>query len=112
MGSEMCIRDRVRYEGQMASLDGASFWLEGNLTYKSKQSIDIMNMAWIPDRTLVHFNAGISNGSYSLETWVRNLLDEEYISSSVFQLSVARENRYQPVYGDKRAIGLTLRYSM
>lgn len=103
---------QVRYEGQMTSLDGASFWLEGNLTYKSKQSIDIMNMAWIPDRTLVHFNAGITNGRYSLETWVRNLLDEEYISSSVFQLSVARENRYQPVYGDKRAIGLTLRYSM
>ena len=102
----------MRYEGTSAALGGSSFWFETNVTHKSEQSVDIMNMAWIPDRTLVHLNAGVSTGPYSVEAWVRNALDEEYISSSIFQLSVARENRYQPVYGDKRAIGLTLRYRM
>ncbi len=100
-----------RYENELDGIENSSFWLGANVNHKSKQYLDPMTLTIVPDRTLFNLYSGVSIGRVSVEAWVRNLFDEEYVSSSTFNLSPPGEIRYGPVFGEKRTFGLTVRYS-
>jgi hypothetical protein len=40
--------------------DSLSWFLRGDITWRNKQYVEEMNLAWIPDRTLVNASVGIS----------------------------------------------------
>jgi iron complex outermembrane receptor protein len=45
--------------------------------YRSKQYMDEMNVAFVPDRVVMNFSAGIESSNFDLKIWVRNLLDDD-----------------------------------
>ncbi|MBT3993441.1 MAG: TonB-dependent receptor [Gammaproteobacteria bacterium] len=45
--------------------------------YRSKQYMDEMNVAFVPDRIVMNFSAGVESGNFDLKIWVRNLLDDD-----------------------------------
>jgi len=45
--------------------------------YRSKQYMDEMNVAFVPDRVVMNFSAGFETGNFDIKIWVRNLLDDD-----------------------------------
>lgn len=90
--------------------DGGEFTIGGDVGYKSKQYIDPLLLTWADDRVLVNLNGSVSFGRFRLEAFIKNLLDEEYAASATYNLTGLRQVRYQGTLGEKRTMGLTLRY--
>jgi iron complex outermembrane receptor protein len=81
-------------------------------TYQSKQYLDEMNVSWVPDRTLLNAAVTLNRGPFDARLWVRNLTDEEYLSSSLTLVGTngARTTSLTSFYGEQREVGLTLSY--
>jgi iron complex outermembrane recepter protein len=84
--------------------------LRGDLAYQSKYYAENLNLAWIPDRTLLNLNVGLgdADGVWSVNLWGKNVTDETY-ASSAFAVSVV--NQYIPALGQGATFGLTGRYN-
>ncbi len=84
--------------------------LRGDLTYQNKYYSENLNLAFIPDRTLLNLNIGLSNPDlgWSVNLWGKNVTDEVY-ASSAFAVSVV--NQYIPALGPGATYGLTARYN-
>lgn len=79
-------------------------------TYESRQYVDEANLAFVPPRLLVNANAGIDAGRFNFNLWGKNLLDKQYVSSSLFLIGTggALSASYVPTLGDRRTVGLTV----
>ena len=80
------------------------YYIRADLSYQSKIYADSMNLATLPDRTLVNASFGFLNDRYSVQFWARNLTDEEYISSARMQSPNLAWNAY---LGERRTFGVT-----
>jgi hypothetical protein len=61
-------------ESVVNDLDG---FIRLDAYYRSKQYMDEMNVAFVPDRVVMNFSAGVESGNFDLKIWVRNLLDDD-----------------------------------
>ncbi len=86
------------------------FSARGDLTYQNKYYAENLNLAFIPDRTLLNLNFGLSDedGRWSVNLWGKNVTDEVY-ASSAFAVSVV--NQYIPALGQGATFGLAARYN-
>ena len=84
--------------------------LRGDLTYQNKYFSENLNLAFIPDRTLLNVNVGLSDPErgWSVNLWGKNVTDEVYASSA---FAVAVVNQYIPALGQGATFGLTARYN-
>lgn len=81
-----------------------------DLSYKSKQFSDSVNLAFLPDRTLVDARFGIRGDAWSLTAWAKNLFNKQY-ASSAFAILLASDSVYVPIKGPNRTAGLTGRFN-
>lgn len=81
-----------------------------DVSYKSKQYADSVNLAYLPDRTLVDARIGIRGDKWSLTLWGKNLFNKQY-ASSAFAIFAATDSVYVPIKGRNRTAGLTGRFS-
>jgi iron complex outermembrane receptor protein len=87
-----------------------SGYVQANVAWQSSQELEPQNLASIGDRTVVDASVGMTWRKLDLQLWVKNLLDEVYLSGS--NVDTGRNNtRYTPTLGPQRTIGLTGRYS-
>jgi len=117
-GSPLGGNDLPRTPRSMASL-GLEYTLpvaayelsvRGDLNWQSKYYVENLNLASIPDRTLLNMNVALSDpdGKWIANLWAKNLTDEVY-ASSAFAVSVI--NQYGPALGNGRTAGITVRYN-
>ncbi len=93
----------------LLGMNGMDLSLRGDLNYQSKYYVENLNLAFLPDRTLLNLGATLTSedGAWSASLWGKNMTDKVYVSSA-FAVSVAKQ--YIPGLGDGRTVGLTLRY--
>jgi iron complex outermembrane receptor protein len=92
-------------------LSGGYYWsVRGDVNHQSKQFIDELNLAWLPDRTLVNLRANMQMGGFDVSLWAKNVFDKEYAASSFF-IATPFGTAYVPIRGQKRTVGLTVAYS-
>jgi iron complex outermembrane receptor protein len=84
--------------------------MRGDVTYQSKYYAEALNLASIPERTLLNLDVGIAHpdGVWSVNLWGKNVTDELY-ASSAFAVSVV--NQYVPALGLGATYGVTARYN-
>ena len=84
--------------------------LRGDLNYQGKYYIENLNLAYIPDRTLLNLGVALTDedGKWLVNIWGKNMTDELY-ASSAFAVSVI--NQYGPALGNGRTAGVTVRYN-
>jgi outer membrane receptor protein involved in Fe transport len=84
--------------------------VRGDVNWQSKYYVENLNLAYIPDRTLLNMNVALSDpdGKWIANIWAKNLTDEVY-ASSAFAVSVI--NQYGPALGNGRTAGITVRYN-
>jgi iron complex outermembrane receptor protein len=93
------------YGGDFALLSDTTYFLQADLVWQSKQYVDELNLAWVPERTLLNASFGIQGERYGARLWAKNLLDEEYVSNAFF---ITQGFEYVPNMGPRRQFGLTL----
>lgn len=86
------------------------YYARADVSYQSKQYIDELNLAWVPDRTLVNARLELSNGPWTAALWAKNLFDEEYAANSFF-IATPFGTSYIPILGQQRTFGLTVTFS-
>jgi iron complex outermembrane receptor protein len=92
-------------------LSGGYYWsVRSDVNYQSKQFIDELNLAWLPDRTLVNLRANVQMGGFDVSLWAKNVFDKEYAASSFF-IATPFGTAYVPIRGQKRTVGLAVSYS-
>jgi iron complex outermembrane recepter protein len=98
----------AQYDGRLESVN-ADWFARIDGTYQDKQFVDELNLAWVPARTLVDASIGLTKDNYSVRLWGKNILDERYVSGSLFLIGTdgARSASYVPFIGDKRTVGIT-----
>ncbi len=69
-----------QFTGDLPGIDG-SWFLRGDLNYKSKQYLDPANLTWIKGRAVVNTRIGVKVGDFGLELFATNLFnDRNYVS--------------------------------
>jgi iron complex outermembrane receptor protein len=91
--------------------DGWSWYARADVNYQSKQYMDELNLAWLPDRTLVNVRVEVSKGPVTASLWARNLFDEEYGANGFF-VATPFGTSYTPLMGELRTYGLTVKYEL
>lgn len=97
------------YSGALAG--GWDWYLRGDVSHQNKQFIDELNLAWLPDRTLVNARFEVSNGPWTAALWAKNLFDEEYAANAFF-IATPFGTSYVPLLGAKQTIGLTVTFDL
>lgn len=90
--------------------NGNEYFIRADLAGQSEQFVAEQNTALIPSRTLLNLRAGIGNDVWSAELWIKNAMDEEYVSNS-FYIANPFQAEYVPTWGNRRRIGVTVDYS-
>jgi iron complex outermembrane receptor protein len=54
-----------------------SWFVGANGAYRSEQSMDEMELNWVPERTIANVNVGINSANYGVTLWVKNVFDED-----------------------------------
>ena len=99
----------AEYNSYIDALD-SDFYIRADIAYQDEQEADSMNLAQIPDRTIVNASAGLSVGDVDLTVWARNLTDEAY-TSNAFVVLIPFGNGYGNTFGERRTVGVTAKYS-
>jgi iron complex outermembrane receptor protein len=83
--------------------------LRGDLSYQDKQYAEVLNLAYLPSRTLLDLNATLisPNRQWSVTLWGKNVTDEEYVSNSYV---IAFNNTYGAALAPGATWGVSLRY--
>ncbi len=98
----------IQYDGQINN--DLNYYGRADVAYQSEQYLSEINAATIPSRTLLNLRAGISSEDWSVELWVKNATDEEYVSNAFYIASPFFVD-YVPAWGNLRRIGLSAKYS-
>lgn len=96
----------AQWEGALGN--GLGYYVRGDVTYQSKQYMELLNVGYVPERTLVNGRFGITGEHWEVALWAKNLFDETYVSNSLF---LGFSNAYVAFLGEQRTYGLTARYS-
>ncbi len=88
-----------------------NWYARGDVNYQTKQYMDELNLAWVPDRTLVNLRFELNRGPVTASLWVKNLFDEEYGANGFF-IATPFGTAYATLLGDLRTYGLTLTYRL
>ena len=98
----------VNYERPL--FDTVDFYSRLDLTYQSKMYVDETNVTFAPERALLNGSFGLRGDSFDLQIWGKNLLDEEYVASSLWLVGTGGvgSSQYATFLGEKRTIGATL----
>jgi len=99
-----------------AALEGSlaadwNWYARGDVNYQSKQYMDELNLAWVPDRTLVNLRFEVNSGPLTASLWVKNLFNEEFGANGFF-IALPAATSYATLLGDLRTYGLTLTYRL
>ena len=86
------------------------WFVRGDLSWQSEFFATPVNLATIPDRTLISATAGINYQNVDITVWAKNLTDEQYVSNS-FAVIIPFGNAYNTFFGDRRSYGLTAKYN-
>ena len=100
----------IQYEGRLPFADAVHYTVGGDIDYKSKQFIDPLLLTWVPDTTLVNLNGTLDYKGFELQAYVKNLFDLKYVSGAVYTLAPVTDVRYEVSLGERRTVGVTLRY--
>lgn len=85
------------------------YFVRLDLSGQSQQYVSEVNLATIESRELLNLRAGVSKGPVSLDAWVTNLTDEEYVSNA-FSIASPFDTSYIPTFGAARRAGLSVSY--
>jgi len=98
------------YNGEFG--DDGSFYLRVDGSYQTKQYVDEVNLAWVPDRFLMNMQAGVTFGNISVRAVVQNLLDERYVTNALFLLGTGgpQSSSYVPIFGLDRTARISIGY--
>jgi iron complex outermembrane receptor protein len=75
----------LQYRTDIRGQDEASFFIRGDLSYKSRIFVDAANLTWIKDRTQVNFRLGVSKGPASIEAFLINAFNNKGYTSILNQ---------------------------
>ncbi len=83
--------------------------LRGDVSYQDKQYAEVLNLAYLPSRTLLDLNLtlGLPNRDWTVSLWGKNVTDEDYVSNS-FVIGFA--NNYGASLAPGATWGMTVRY--
>jgi len=98
----------MQYDGKINN--NLDYFARADLAYQSEQYLSELNAATVPSRTLVNLRAGISSEDWSVELWVKNATDEEYVSNA-FYIANPFFVDYVPTWGNLRRVGLSAKYN-
>lgn len=87
-----------------------SFYARADLSYQAKQQAESMNLSQIPARALLNASTGLNFGNVDIWLWARNLTDKKY-SSNAFVVLLPFGNGYSNIFGERRTLGLSARFS-
>ena len=97
----------AQYDG---TFDGDfAYFLRADFAGQSSQSVEEFNLAFIEGREILNARAGISKGPISVDIWVTNLIDKEYVSNSFYIVNGGNQ-QYTPTLGAGRRAGVELSY--
>lgn len=98
----------AQYSGNTTA--GNTYYVRGDVTYQSKQYMELLNVGWVPERTLFNARAGYTGGegTWEVSLWAKNLLDKKYVSNSLF---LGFSNGYVASLGDRRTYGMTASFN-
>jgi iron complex outermembrane receptor protein len=90
----------------------SNFYVRVDGSYQTRQYVDEVNLAWVPERFLMNMQAGVTFGPISVRANVQNLLNERYVSNALFLLGTGgpRSSSYVPIFGLDRTARLTIGY--
>ncbi len=88
-----------------------NWYARADINYQTKQYMDELNLAWLPDRTLVNARFELNNGPWTASLWAKNLLDEEYAANGFF-IATPFGTAYAPLKGDLQTYGLTVTFDL
>lgn len=91
--------------------DNWDWYARADVSHQTKQYMDELNLAWLPDRTLVNMRLEVSKGPMTASLWVKNLFDEEYAANGFF-IATPFGTSYTPILGDLRTYGLSVSYRL
>jgi outer membrane receptor protein involved in Fe transport len=86
--------------------------LRFDMGWRSKMNTDNVSVQYAPDRTLANVNFGVTNDTFDLFFWVRNLTDEDDIETTQVFPSDLNSSRFVTtgVNINPRRWGVTARY--
>ena len=80
------------------------YYLRWDMAHQSKQYAEAVNLAWVPERTIVNASIGVVGERFEAQLWARNLFDEQYVSGAL----VGQPNvQYNAYLGERQTYGLT-----
>ncbi len=85
------------------------FFLRADFTGQSEMWVSELNLATVSPRRLGSLRAGFGWNDLSLDLWMTNAFDEEYVSNAFFIANQFTVD-YRPTLGPPRRYGATLRY--
>jgi iron complex outermembrane receptor protein len=103
----------LQYDFTLGGMPDMALRARADLTWQDKQYVDELNLAWTPARTLVDASLTADWGNFTGRVWAKNLLDEKYVSASLFLAGTdgALSASYVPFLGERRTVGVTLGWS-
>jgi len=91
--------------------DNWNWYARADVSHQTKQYMDELNLAWLPDRTLVNALLEVNRGAVTASLWVKNLFDEEYAANGFF-IATPFGTSYTPILGDLRTFGLSVSFRL
>tara|TARA_R110002110_G_scaffold303525_1_gene517601 strand:- start:19714 stop:22308 length:2595 start_codon:yes stop_codon:yes gene_type:complete len=101
----------IQYSAPLGN-NGMSWFVGGNSSYRSKQYMDEINVAYVPERIITNFNLGVDHENYSVTLWVKNAFDEDAPEfAQIFQTDFNSILPSATIVGiPKRRFGATARF--
>ena len=92
----------LQYETELAS--GMGLFARLDYTHQSKQYLEANNFGWVAPRDNMNASVGISGERWSVTAWGRNILDDTYVTNSLY---IGSLRRYVPALNDGLNAGVT-----
>lgn len=113
-GNQLARTSKIQYSAGLnydTYFNGWMLTARVDTNYQSKQYVDPLNLAWVPDRQLTNASLKIVSpeSHWELISWVKNLTDENYAANS-FLIGVF--NQYMVAKGAPRSFGFTVKYKL
>ena len=98
----------AQYDGSFGN--GIGYFFRADVVGQSDQFVSEINTATIPERTLLNLRGGVNGEDWSVEFWLKNATDENYVSNAFYIPSPFFVD-YVPTFGNQRRFGVALNYS-
>ena len=111
-GNQIARTSKVQWSfglNHAASLGNWTLFSRLDTDYRSRQYVEPLNLAWVPERQLVNasFTLGSPDQHWELGAWGKNLTNEDYPANMIL---IGVFNQYMVGKGPARTLGLNLKY--